>query len=76
MDDETGFSGMDVAAAANALRAALNLPAERFPAARALSMLGDELTQWRARGFSDEAFAATVAEATGLTLPPGLFTRA
>ena len=75
MDDETGFSGMDVAVAQNALRAALNLPAERFPAARALSMLSDELAQWRARGFSDEAFVATVTEATGLTLPPGLLAK-
>ena len=67
---------MEVATAQAALRAAMNLPAERFPAAQALSMLGDELAQWRARGFSDEAFAAAVTDATGLTLPPGLFAKA
>lgn len=63
---------MDLAKAQNALRLAMSMPAERYAAEQVLSMLGEELELWRARGFSDEAFAAAVEDATGISLPLGL----
>jgi hypothetical protein len=69
MSDEPVFTADQVAEASTALRTALGLPPEHFPLRQFVSMLGDEVSQLRAKGWGDAEIAALLSESTGSIIP-------
>ena len=67
--DNLTFSADDAVAAQRALRQALGLPEERFPAQAFVSMISDEIEQMRAQGRTDQEVADVIRTVTGHDLP-------
>ncbi len=67
---EATFTAKQAAQAQTALRAALGLPPQDFPASAFIGMISDEIEQLRNAGYADESIANLVAENTGVNLGP------
>ena len=74
-DDEPVFTVDQIATANTAMRVALGLPPEHFTLVRFVGMVANEIEQLRGAGWSDEAIADLVTEATGTTVGPDDITR-
>ena len=64
---EPTFDAEQAARAANAMRAAANLPPEQFPLPQVVAMLSDEISILRGKGFDDERIAQIVSS-TGVAI--------
>ncbi len=65
MPTDPTFTAEDALTTTRALRAALGLGAEQFPAGAFIGMVSDEIEQLCTAGKDDSAIAALIAEATG-----------
>ena len=68
------FTGQEAAYAQTALRRALGLSPERFPAQAFVGMISDEIEQLRLQGCDDSVIAALVSGATGKPLTGRMIT--
>ena len=72
--DEVTFSGQEAANAQTALRRALGLPPEQFPAQAFVGMISDEIEQLRRQGCDDSVIADLLAGATGKSVTAEMIT--
>ena len=74
-DADQTFTGQEAAAAQTALRRALGLEPEQFPAEAFIGMISDEIEQLRAAGHDDRSIAALVSEITRKPMTAALIER-
>ncbi len=75
MAHDDGFTADQTASATTALRAALGLPAQRFPTETFVGMISDEIEALRTAGKTDDDIASILRDRCAIEIDAGMLER-